>query len=222
MVINTNLKEIGKLFAKHRYIANGNEIQQYNTRTNQFKTVPNQEVLEIFKKIYIDFERKPITLDLLRPYLPKITSKQLETYKLCKQIKTSNLKDQIDQEIAKAVENNNKRKIDIPGKITASDYKNQVQFLINNDILTNGKSLFKYNNGAIKLIDAKEVGNIIRPYINVVKTPFDLNKLILLSLHHLTKINIDYKKKLQIDKLTKKDWQKYQEIKQLLDNYKVQ
>lgn len=222
MLQNTNLKEIGKLFAQHRYIVNGNEIQQYNKKAKKFQTVPNQEVLDIFNKIYIDFERKPITIDLLRPYLPKITDNQFKTYKICKELETTNLKDQIDQEIAKAVETNNKKKIAIPGKIPATDYKNQIQFLINNDVFTNGKSFYKYKDGLIKFIPAKEVSQIIKPYIIEFNSPFNPNKLLQFAIHHLTKINIDFKKKNIIENLTDKDWQKYQEIDQLLSSYKEQ
>lgn len=222
MTQTNDLKEIGALFKKHRYIISNNGFKQYNLTSNTFINVPTDEVMEIFNKLFINFERIPITTKLLTPYLPTITDKQFETYNICREIENNNLKQTIDKKIARAVETNNKRKIDIPGKIIADDYKNQVQFLINNDVFTNGKSLFKYNDGAIKLMTPKEVSNIIKPYINVIRIPFDLNKLIQFSLYHLTKINIDYKKKLQIDNLTKQDWQKYQEINQLLNSYKVQ
>lgn len=222
MIQNTNLKEIGKLFAQHRYIVNGTEIQQYNRRAKKFQTVPNQEVLDIFNKLYIDFERKPITLNLLTPYLPKITNKQLETYNICKELETTNLKDHIDQEIAGAIETNNKKKIDIPGKIPATDYQKQIQFLINNDVFTNGKSFYKCNDGAIKFISAKEVSQIIKPHIIEFNSPFNPIKLLQFAIHHLTKINIDFKKKNIIENLNDKDWQKYQEIDQLLSSYKEQ
>ena len=69
------IKQIGELFANNGYILSDFGIMQYNDYLSAFEDVSDNEVLDIFRRVYPNFERRVLKVDMIKEYLPKVSDK---------------------------------------------------------------------------------------------------------------------------------------------------
>ena len=213
----TTIADIGQLFADNGYINSGYGIAHYNTDNKSFEYVSDVEVMDIFTRIYPNFERKPLNIDMIKKHLPTIPETEFHTYRLCKKVENSNYDEHhLKQSIKKVVNSNNDRKKDIPTNFPINDYDTCIQFLINNNIFRGGSLLYKYKDGDFEPFGFFEIKKLMKNHLTNTDEDRDYFKILYLAQVELTDID-DIKEDLEIrylisDVLTRECWQTYEKI----------
>ena len=138
------IKEIGEAFANTGYIQSDSGIMQYNDNLKCFDYVSDNEVLDIFRRAYPNFERRVLKVAMIEPYLPYISDKDFAVYD---QVKNKlNYKPlftyaRLSELIQEALKENENRKQPVADIIPIDDFNACTQYLINNDIFTDGKDI---------------------------------------------------------------------------------
>lgn len=228
--LDVTLEDVGKAFAKHGYVTNNNkEYMQYNAGINNFSEVSEEDIRDIFEKVYPNFERRKLSLDLLDDFLPSISSGEVQTYELCKLVKT-NEKDNVlkksNSNISHAFKENEKRKKDV-SSFVFSEYDKMIQHLINNDIFTDRLFLYNFKNNTFKFIskedEVKTVSQILDPYYTKIDnkeisytTVIDKAKRELTNIQSIKK---DIEFKYDVENISNKQWETYNKINNLISSY---
>ena len=222
MTKNKELINIAERFAENGYIVSNNGFKQYMKHSKTFINVSNDAVLEILKRLYPNFERKPVTTSLLTPYLPTITDQDFETYNKCQYVINNKIDaDKLQKEINKIVRLNNTKKNDKETFI-AGDIKGALQILVNNDIYTDSTLLYKYENSSFKRLNNAGFIDIVKKKSKIVSKPLNPTLILRYALSELTSIRpiiADLEKQDQENKLTPNDWQNYNRINDIINNY---
>lgn len=220
------IKQIGELFANNGYILSDFGIMQYNDYLSAFEDVSDNEVLDIFRRVYPNFERRVLKVDMIKEYLPKISDNDFATYDFVKKAIKYNLNEtKLNQEIQKIVEYNNNRKKELPGVIPGNDYDKCIQFLINNDIYTDCNILFKYTNNDFEPISHLGIKKLFQ---DTIVDNMDIDKylrIVYIGLNELTYI-IDIKEDLDakhlLNSITTDYWNTYNRINDIINRSKPQ
>lgn len=223
-MINPTIEDIGYLFADNGYITSDYGFMQYNNCFSAFDEVTDNEVLEIFKRVYPNFERRVLKVDMIKKYLPNISDKEFAIYDLCNQVAARKInKTKLNQEIQKLVKYNDDRKIKLPDVIPGTDYDKCIQYLINNDIFTNCEILFRYTDNDFEVFGINHIKHLFKDVITDKMDTDNILRIIYIGLNELTYIN-DIQKDLDIihlsNTLTNEDWQIYDKINEIINNIK--
>jgi len=223
-MINPTIEDIGDLFADNGYITSDYGFMQYNNCFSAFDEVTDNEVLEIFKRVYPNFERRVLKVDMIKKYLPNISDKEFAIYDLCNQVAARKInKTKLNQEIQKLVKYNDDRKRELPDVIPGTDYDMCIQYLINNDIFTNCEILFRYTDNDFEVFGINHIKHLFKDVITDKMDTDNILRIIYIGLNELTYIN-DIEKDLDnihlSNTLTKEDWQIYNKINEIINNIK--
>lgn len=225
-MINPTIEDVGILFADNGYITSDYGFMQYNNCFSAFDEVTDNEVLEIFKRVYPNFERRVLKVDMIKKYLPNISDKEFSIYDLCNQVVARKInKTKLNQEIQKLVKYNDDRKRELPEVIPGTDYDMCIQYLINNDIFTNCEILFRYTDNDFEVFGINHIKHLFKDVITDKMDTDNILRIIYIGLNELTYIN-DIEKDLDnihlSNTLTKEDWQIYDKINEIINNIKEQ
>lgn len=213
----TTIADIGQLFADNGYINSSYGIAHYNTDNKSFEYVSDVEVMDIFTRIYPNFERKPLSIDMIKKHLPSIPETEFHTYHLCKKVENSNYEEQdLKRSIKKLVNSNNVRKTDIPAKFPGNDYDTCIKFLINNDIFRDGSVLYHYKDGDFEPFGFFEIKKLMKNHLTNKIEDTDYFKILYMAQVELTDIS-SIQEALEIrhlinDVLNQECWQTYERI----------
>ena len=220
------IKQIGELFANNGYILSDCGIMQYNNYLSAFEDVSDNEVLDIFRRVYPNFERRVLKVDMLKEYLPKITDTDFAKYDFVNKGINYNLNEtKLNQEIQKIVEYNNNRKKNLPGVIPGNDYDKCIQFLINNDIYTDCNILFKYTNNDFEPISHLSIKKLFQ---DTIVDNMDMDKYLrivyigLNELTYITDIKEDLDAKHLLNSINNDYWDTYNRINEIINRSKQQ
>ena len=220
MNINPTIKEIAETFASYGYIVSDYGIMQYNPELKSFDYVSDTEILNIFQRVYPNYERRILKVDMIKKHLPRISDNNFHMYDLCKEVDNYNLNEtKLNQEIQKLVKYNDTRKKDIPELIKGTDYDNCIQFLINNNIFTDCTLLFQYTDNDFEVIGLNHIKHIFKDTITDKMTTDKYMRIIYIGCNELTYItdvkeDLNMKRKAEI--LTEDNWNNYQRINDLI------
>lgn len=213
---STTIKDIGQLFADNGYINTGYGIAHYNTESKSFEYVSDVEVMEIFTRIYPNFERKPLSIEMITKQLPTFTEGDFHVYNLCRRVEDSYYdEDRFNKEFEKFLEINHDRKKQVPGQFPGDDFKNCIQFLINNNVFSNYESLYQYTGGDLKIFSLFEIKPLMKDILTSNMTNKDYFKILSLAKFSLTNIDEltkDIEIRNIINILTKNNWKTYEKI----------
>ena len=222
MTNNKELINIAERFAENGYIVSNNGFKQYMKHSKTFVDVNSDAVLDILKRLYPNFERKPVTTSLLTPYLPTITDKDFETYNKCKNVINNKIDaDKLNKEVNKIVRLNNNKKND-KKTFLAGDIKGALQILINNDIYTDKTLLYKYTGNDFKRLNNTEFIDIVKKHSKIVSKPLNPTLILRYALSELTSIKTiiaDLNKQDQENQLNNNDWKNYNRINDIIKSY---
>lgn len=228
--LNVTLEDVGKAFAKHGYVKkSNNEYMQYNEGINSFSDVPIEKVMDIFTNVYPNFERIKLTLDLLDDFIPSFSSGDVQTYELCKLLKTNgkdNVLKKSNSNIIHVFKENEKKKKDVSSFIF-SEYDKMIQHLINNDIFTDRLFLYNFKNNTFKFIskedEVKTVSQILDAYYTKIDNKeIDYTTVIDKAKRELTNIQSikkDIEFKYDVENISNKQWETYNKINNLISSY---
>ena len=105
MTINVTIKDIANTFRKNGYIMSDCGFMQYNDDLSIFEEVSDYEVLSIFQRIYPNFERRILKVEMIQEHLPVVSDAEFSTYDFCKEaLKNKPNEDKLNYEIKKIVE----------------------------------------------------------------------------------------------------------------------
>lgn len=212
----TSIEKIGKLFADNGYINTAFGIAYYNTEQHSFDYVSDFEVMEIFRRIYPNFERQILTIDMIKKHLPVISDGDFHVYNLCKQVEDSTYsEDSFKKQAEKYLSINHDQKKQIPEKFSGQDYSKCIQFLINHDVYSDYESLYQYADGDFKPFGLYEIRPLMKDHLTTSMTNKDYFKILAVAKFDLTNIE-DIKQDIEIRNiiniLSKKDWKIYEKI----------
>lgn len=220
---NPTIKEVGQLFKDNGYILSDYGIMQFNTYTNQFEYVQDNEVLEIFRRVYPNFERRVLKVGMIEKYLPVISEREFSIYDYVKDNNKPFDEAKLIKGIKKIVEYNNSRKKPVDDIIPGDDYLQCMQFLINNDIYTDHTLLYRYTDNDFKSFGLNEVRHIFKDVIMDRLSTDDISRLVYIGLNDLTYIT-DVKEDLDRRRfkrsITEDNWNTYNRINDLIKQYK--
>lgn len=227
---DVTLEDVGKAFAKHGYVKKTNhKPMQYNAGINSFLDVSEEDMMDIFKNVYPNFERRQLSLDLLDDFLPSISSGEVQTYERCKLLKTKgkdNILKESNSQINNMFKKNKQRKKDV-GSFTYVEYDKMIQHLINNDIFTDKILLYRFANDNFKSIrkddEVKTVSSILHKHHNKIDdkeisfdTVIDKAKRQLTNIQSIKK---DIAYKYEIENISKTQWETYNRINTIIASY---
>ena len=224
MTINVTIKDIANTFRKNGYIMSDCGFMQYNDDLSIFEEVSDYEVLSIFQRIYPNFERRILKVEMIQEHLPVVSDAEFSTYDFCKEaLKNKPNEDKLNYEIKKIVEYNDSRKKELPGVIPGSDYDSCIQHMINNDIYTDCNILFKYNDGDFEAFSHLNMPNLFKNIITDKMSMDNYMRIVYIGLNELTYINdikedLDYKHRLE--NIGNESWRTYAKIKELTQSIK--
>lgn len=228
--LDVTLEDVGKTFAKHGYVKKTNhKPMQYNAGINSFLDVSEEDMMDIFKNVYPNFERRKLSLDLLDDFLPSISSGEVQTYERCKLLKTKgkeNILKESNSQINNMFQKNKQRKKDV-GSFTYLEYDKMIQHLINNDIFTDGRFLYTFANDNFRNIckddEVKTVSSILNKHHNKIKdNEIVYGTVIEQAKKHLTNIQSiknDIARKYEIEDISKTQWETYNRINTIIASY---
>lgn len=220
---NPTIKEVGQLFKDNGYILSDYGIMQFNTYTNQFEYVQDNEVLEIFRRVYPNFERRVLKVGMIEKYLPVISEREFSIFDYVNNNNKPFDEAKLIKGIKKIVEYNNSRKKPVDDIIPGDDYLQCMQFLINNDIYTDHTLLYRYTDNDFKSFSLNEVRHIFKDVIMDRLSTDDISRLVYIGLNDLTYIT-DVKEDLDRRRfkrnITEEDWHIYNRINDLMEQYK--
>ena len=213
---NITITDVAKLFTDNGYINTSFGIAHYNTDNKSFEYVSELEVMEIFTRIYPNFERKHLSIDMIKKHLPVISDGDFHVYNLCKEIEDSNyIEEKFNQEVEKYLQINHDQKKHVPGQFPGDDFKSSIQFLINNNVFSNYESLYQYTDGDFKPFGLYEIKPLMKNHLTTSMSNKDYFKILAVAKFSLTNIDDlteDIRIRNLIDILTKKDWKIYEKI----------
>lgn len=220
------IKNIGESFANTGYIVSDCGIMQYNSILNCFDYVSDNEVLDIFRRVYPNFERRVLKVAMLEPYLPRISDKEFAIYDKVKS--TLNYKpllpgSRLDELSKEALKNNENRKKPVADIIPITDLEQCTQFLINNDIFTDGKLLYQYRDNDFRFFGIYEVQHLFKDVTMNTPNLDETAKIMYMCRIDLTDIEAfykDYKALQDKDNIADEDKQVYSKIQKLIKSYK--
>ena len=219
MFINQTIKEIAHLFTDNGYIISERDILHYNHNTRSFELISGVDVMEMFRRLYPNFERRELKLEMITEHLPKVSDADFMKYDLCKKVENANYDEtQLKRQIKAIVSKNNARKQETPAQFTGSDYDTCTQFLVNSNIFTDCRLLYKYKDGDFILFDFFAFKKLLKPHLKNKMTEKDYFKIYYLSKVALTDIS-DISAALEIrqliNELNREDWQTYERITEI-------
>lgn len=223
MINNPTIKEVAQLFKDNGYIVSDYGIMQFNTYTNQFDYVQDNEVLDIFRRVYPNFERRVLKVGMIEKYLTVISEREFSIYDYVKKADKPIDEYKLRKGIKKIVEYNNSRKKPVDDIIPSDDFLQCMQYLINNDIYTDHSLLYRYTDNDFKSFSLNEVRHIFKDVIMDKLSTDDISRLIYIGLNDLTYIT-DVKEDLNQrrfkNSISKEDWDTYNRINDLIKHYK--
>lgn len=219
MIINHTIKEIAQLFADNGYIISDGDILHYNYNLHSFDLISDVDVMEMFRRLYPNFERRELKLEMITEHLPRVSNKDFNTFQLCKKVEnTAYDEDQLKKQIKKIINENDTRKKETPGKFRGDDYGVCTQFLINSNIFTDVSRLYQYKDGDFIDFDYFAFKKLLNPHLENKMTDKDYFKIYYLSKVALTDMS-DLSQGLEIrqliNDLTREDWQTYERITEI-------
>ena len=220
----TTIKEIGQMFADNGYIMSSFGIEHYNPEEESFDYISDIEVMEIFTRIYPNFERKPLNIDMIKEHLPIITDGDFYVYEKCKEVSESNYsEDKYNKEVKKLLRINHDRKKKVPVQFPGDDYNKCIQFLINNDVFSNYETLYQYTDGDFKPFGIYEIRPLMKDHLSNTMQNKDYFKILSLAKHSLTNVDdltSDINIRSLINILSPKDWKTYERIIEIMNKTK--
>ena len=220
------IKDIGKIFADNGYILADYGIMQYNNDIHKFEYVNDTEVLDIFSRIYPNFERKILKVGMIEQYLPRITDKEFNIYDQVKSklnpfllLSDARLKELMQE----AIQENENRKKPVVDMIPITDFEQCTQYLINNDIYCSGSNLYKYEDNDFTYFGIYRVQRLFNDVTMDTPTLNETAKIIHICRIELTDIGSffkDYKARQDKKNIPKEEMQIYSRIENLIKTYK--
>lgn len=213
---NVTITDVAQLFADNGYILTDFGIAQYNVELNSFDYISNLEVMEIFTRIYPNFERRELNVKMITKHLPRVSEGDFHIYNLCSEIEKSDYEEaSLKKEIKKILAVNDERKKEIPKRFSGHDHYKCTQFLINNNVFSDYDSLYQYKDGDFNSFGLFEIKKLLKPHLCNKLNDMDYFRLIHIGRVDLTKIDsiktgIDIRNKINF--LTGEDWQTYERI----------
>lgn len=210
------IEDIGQLFADNGYIISSFGMAHYNTDKESFDYISNVEVMEIFRRIYPNFERRELSIKMIEPYLPVISEGDFYVYEKCQEVTNSNYsEDSYKKKVEKFLQMNDDRKKQVPGKFPGDDFKSCIQFLTNNNVFTNWQSLYQYQDGDFKPFGIYEIRPLMKDHLTTTMQNKDYYKILAIAKFSLTDIDeltadIDIRNLINI--LTRENWKTYEKI----------
>ena len=220
------IKQIGEAFANTGYIQSDSGIMQYNDNLKCFDYVSDNEVLDIFRRAYPNFERRVLKVAMIEPYLPYISDKDFAVYD---QVKNKlNYKPlftyaRLSELIQEALIENENRKQPVADIIPIDDFNACTQYLINNDIFTDGKLLYRYKNDEFNFFGIYEVQHLFKDVTMNTPNLDETAKIMYMCRIELTDITgfyHEYKALKDKETITDEDKKVYSRIQNLIEAYK--
>ena len=146
--------------------------------------------MEIFTRIYPNFERKQLSIDMIKKHLPTFTEGDFHIYRKCQEVTESNYsEDRFNKKVEKFLQMNSDQKKEVPGQFSGNDFKNCIQLLINNDVFSNYESLYQYVDGDFKPFSIFEIKPLMKDHLTSKMTNKDYFKILSVAKFSLTNID---------------------------------
>ena len=220
------IEKIGKDFASNGYIQTDTGIMQYNITDDAFDFVSDNEVLDIFRRVYPNFERRVLKVGMITQYLPYISNEEFTVFIRVGEVLNRKLIlpiERINEITADIIKKNENRKKPVADTISITDYDSFTQYLINNDIYYGTDSLYQYKDNTFKYFGIYQVQNLLNDVTFDKLSVGETARIIHMTEWDLTDINdiiVDIKIMEEKEALTNEDTRIYANIKGMINKFK--